>query len=302
MSLDEQLRTVLRRRAETHPPDPDLLAGVRRRERQRRRRRVIVLAAALAVAGSVASPIAASTRWPEQATGTAATMLVAPAPAPTFPVTPGWEPDWVGLRWFTYERSATGVEAVLHYEPTFPFSAGLTVTVGEQPPTLTGEAVQVGDRAATLATMGNGATLFWSRPTGWVRVDTNERVSREELFRYAASLADRPLPMAMPFGLATIPETAELTSFDRQRMVFRRPGSGAELVVSLVAGGTVPTPTSVTDGLALVVEPDSVTAYHPVDGDRAVRVRATGWNLTQGQVAAITRGVDVTPVALTTGG
>ena len=120
---------------------------------------------------------------------------------------------------------------------------------------------------------------------------------------YAASLTDRPLPMVMPFGLATIPETAELTLFDRHAMVYRKLGSGAQIAVSLVPRGAVPAPTNTVDGLAVVIEADSITAYHPVDGDRVVRVRATnGWNLTQTQVASIARGVEVTAVALTTGG
>ena len=301
MNLDQELRSTLRERAETHRPGPDFMAAVRGRERQHRRRRTVV-AAALAAVVAIAAPVAANALWSDPIPAVAA-VLVRPGPAPTFPVTPGWEPDWVGLRSFTFERGPTGVVARLRYEPTFPFRAELAVVVSDRPPELPGETVQVGDHAATLATAVGGTSLTWPLGTGWIHVGANDRVSRDELIRYAASLTYRQLPMATPFTLTAIPETAELMGFDRYEMVYRQPRSDAQLIFSMVPAGAVPPLTTTVDGLTLVVDADSITAYHVVDSDRAVRVRAAAdWDLTPSQVALIARGVEVTAVALTTGG
>ena len=301
MNLEQELRTTLRARAETHRPGADLMEAVRGRERRHRRRRMGVVAA-LALVVAVAAPVATNALLSDPTPAVVA-VLVTPGPAPSFPVTPGWEPDWVGLRSFRYEQGPTGVEAVLQYEPTFPFRAELAVAVSDRQPALTGETVQVGEHTASLATAVGGTSLAWPLGTAWIRVSANERVSRDELIRYAASLTDRPLPMVAPFTLATIPETAELTSFDRHEMVYTMFRSDARITVSVVPRGAVPAPTNTVDGLAVVVEADSITAYHAVDSDRAVRVRATaGWDLTQRQVTLIARGVEVTAVALTTGG
>jgi hypothetical protein len=301
MNLDQELRTTLRERAETYRPSQGLMAAVRGRQRQHRRRRTVV-AAALTVAVAVAAPLAAvALRWVP--TPVVAPMLVAPAAAPSFPVTPGWEPDWVGLRSFTYERSATGVTAVLRYEPTFPFRAELAVVVSDQSPSLTGETIQFGEHSATLATANGRTSLVWPLGAAWIRVEVNDRVSRDELILFAASLTDRPLPMALPFSLTAVPENAELVAFDRYTMVYRKVLSDAQITTSVVSRGAVPAPASTVDGLAVVVDAASITAYHAVDGDRAVRVQATaGWDLTEAQVTSIARGVGITAVALTTGG
>jgi hypothetical protein len=252
---------------------------------------------------AVAAPLAASTLWRGRTTEVAA-VLVAPGPPPSLPVTPGWEPDWVGLRWFEYERTATGVRTVLRYEPTFPFQAELSVSVSDRPPDLAGETIQVGDHTATLATVVGGRYVIWPFGNAWIRVGANEQVSRDELLRYAASLIVRPLPMAMPFTVKALPETAELVLFSRFEQEYRQqPFSDALIYVSLVPRAALPPPTSTVDGLPLVIDADSITAYHMVDSDRAVRVRATaGWNLTPSQVASIAKGVQVTAVALTLGG
>jgi hypothetical protein len=300
MNLDEALRTALRERAETYRPGPGLMDAVRGRRRQHRRRQ-IVAAAALAVAVAIAAPVAAvALRWLPRPT--VAPVLVMPAAAPSFPVTPGWEPDWVGLRSFTYQRSATGFSEVLRYEPTSPFRAELAVVVSDQPPSLIGESVQVGEHSATLATANGHTSLAWPLGAAWVRVEVNDRVSRDELILFAASLIDRPLPMAMPFSLTAIPESAELVAFDRYTMVYRRAPSDAALItVSMVSLKAVPR--STVDGLAVVVDAASITTYRKVDSDRAVRVQATaGWDVTEAQMASIALGVDITAVALTSGG
>jgi hypothetical protein len=301
MSLDQELRATLRERAESHRHSPDLMAAVRERQRRHGRRRM-VMSAALALVVAVAVPVvAAALRF---APPPSVAVLVTPAAAPSFPVTPGWEPNWVGLRSFTYERGPNGVTAVLEYEPTFPFRAAITVVVSDQDPALTGETIQVGQHAATLATAAGRTSLVWPLGPEWVRVDANDAVSHDELILYAASLTDRPMPMALPFTVAAVPATAELVLFDRYRMVFRKVGSDARITVSVAARD--PSTAAISDsegGGDVVARADSITAFQAVGTERILRVQATlGWDLTKDQVLSIARGVNVTAVALTTGG
>jgi hypothetical protein len=177
------------------------------------------------------------------------------------------------------------------------------VSVSDRPPELPGETIQVGAHTATLVTASGGNALIWPLGSDWIHVGANDRVSRDELIRYASSLIVHPLPMVMPFIVTALPEAAELLQFDRDGIVYSKPFSDADIYISLVPRGAVPPPTSTVDGLGLVVDADSITAYHAVDGDRALRLQAEdGWDLTESQVALVARGVQVTAVALTIGG
>jgi hypothetical protein len=302
MNVDQELRAALRERAETYRPGEDLMAAVRVRQRRHRQRRMVVAAAAAVVVAVAAPAVVAALRLAPQAP---VAVLVTPAAAPSFPVTPGWEPDWVGLRSFTYERGPAGVTAVLRYEPTFPFRAELSVAVTDQDPALGGETVQIADHAATLATADDRISLVWPLGPEWVRVDANDRVSYNDLSLYAASLTNHPMAMALPFTIAALPATAELALVDRYRMVYRRAGSDAQITVSVQArdSSAMAALDSTADSPDVVANDGSITAYQAVGSDRILQVQATaGWDLTKDQVLSIARGVNVTAVALTSGG
>jgi hypothetical protein len=280
MSLDQQLRSELRGRAESYAPPVDLLAGVRRRRTRTLRRRQAGAAAFAALLLVVLGPILLlrpSTVAPSP--GEAVRLAAAPA-APTFPLTPTWTPGWVGLRTFTYQA---GVGTTLRYERTYPRGATLVVTVGPAEPAVSGELVTVGSHQATIDERTDRIEVAWATSGGWVLVAGIGRVTREEVLQFAASLEETPLQMEVPFALTVAPEGAQLVGFDRSSMEFRRPGaSGVRLTITLVAAPEADRPVDEFRGLAIEADP--------------------GWGLTDGQLDMILHGVRVNDIALTGGG
>jgi hypothetical protein len=273
MSVEQELRRELSSRAGSFTPPADLLAGVRRRRaRVVRRRRIQAVSVSVVLVLLVLAPtLLLSAR---DAPAGPAVALVAPPAAPTFPLTPAWEPEWAGLRSFEYRA---GESTTMRYDATFPRDAALEVVVGTADPGLRGESVIVGTHAATL----EGDRLAWRLAGEWVLVAGTGRVTQEDLLHFASSLRDAPLRMDLPFELAVVPADGVLVAFDRSSMRLRRMGSDAWLEVVLVA---------------------AADADHIVDEFRGVRVEADpAWGLTAPQLETIARGAVVTNVAVTRG-
>ena len=294
MDLERDMRTLLRDRADSVAARPDLLDAVRaRRVRHRVRRRVVALATIVLAA----LPVAVLLRW--QPAAPLGVELAAPVALPDFPLTPTWEPSWVGLRSFRYVMTADGSEMTLHYEPTYPQATTLAVTVTTTGRGLTGEVVDVSGHPGVLAREAGAIDVAWPFPGGWAHVNAVGRMTPEEILQYAGALAPTPLRMDTPFTMTVLPANARLLVMDRSSMVYAQTAAaGVRMTITLVPSATLG---AVDD--QPVTEAGVVIAYRQADRDRTVKVEvASAWGVTPEQVAAIARGIDVTSIALTIGG
>jgi hypothetical protein len=296
MDIEQDMRTLLRDRADSVAARADLLDAVRaRRVKHRFRRRVVTLALATIVLAAL--PVAVLLhRQPNPPVGV---DLAAPVALPDFPLTPNWEPSWVGLRSFRYVTTADGSEMTLRYGTTHPQATTLTVTVTPTGRGTTGEAVDVNGRSGILAQKSGAIDVAWQFSGGWAQVSAVGRMTPQEILQYARALESTPLRMDTPFTMAVLPADARLLAMDRSSMTYTKAtAAGVRMTIKLVPSTTLGT---VDD--QPVTKAGVVIAYRQVDGDRTVKVEvASAWGITPYQVAEIAHGIGVTPIAVTTGG
>ncbi|MET8151223.1 hypothetical protein ACIBSW_21075 [Actinoplanes sp. NPDC049668] len=224
MSLEDDLRTVLRDRAAEPASRPDLLGLVNAGVARDRRRRAVIAggSAALALAAVVAVPVAlagGSERPPRPpAASPSASPVAWDVPGweqPAFPLAPSWLPDGAGRP----EVILMGTNTVLQYE--WPGSV-LSAEVGPVPGTWESEGEEdhpgsVGGRRATVRTAGDSDAgtpggqpyvgVRWRLADGqWAQVVSFGPRTEAQVLRFAAGLRPgRVAGEAAPYTFAEVP-------------------------------------------------------------------------------------------------
>nr|BFE73452.1 hypothetical protein GCM10020092_067530 [Actinoplanes digitatis] len=222
MSLEDDLRTVLRDRAAEPASRPDLLGLVTAGVARDRRRRALIAggAAALALAAVVAVPalLASGSERPPRPPASSPSAVGWDVPRweqPAFPLSPGWLPDGAGRP----EVILMGTNTVLQYE--WPGSV-LSAEVGPVPGTWESEGEEdhsgsVGGRRATVRTAGDSDAgtpgsqpyvgVRWRLADGrWVQVVSFGPRTEAQVLRFAAGLRPgRVAGDAAPYTFAAVP-------------------------------------------------------------------------------------------------
>jgi hypothetical protein len=268
MMLEDDLRAMLRERADEPVPAPDLLDAVRGGIRRSDRRRRAVLGAAAVLAAMVAVPVAvAGDRSP-------APPPQGPAPAdpeagwerprldlPLFPLTPGWTPPGLGAA----RVGRVGPNVLLVYGESA--DRALELSVGPRPGEWWVEgddrAITVSGRPALIRTLdadvyqGNRpgdryVGVRWRLADGrWAQLSSGSRNTEAEVLRFAAGL--RPVatpPTPLPFGIATAPPGLVLQTLTTDELCLAPPetltdgesGRGICLGMGTVSGQDEPSP------------------------------------------------------------
>ncbi|MEU8233096.1 hypothetical protein AB0C12_26250 [Actinoplanes sp. NPDC048967] len=268
MMLEDDLRAMLRERADAPVPAPDLLEAVRGGIRRSGRRRRAVLVAAAVLATAVAVPVAISGDRPP------APVPQEPAPAdpvagwqrprldlPVFPLTPGWTPPGAG----TARVGRVGPNVLLIYGDSADRS--MELSVGPKPADwwVEGEdrATTVHGRPALIRTLdadvyqGNRpgdryVGVRWQLADGrWAQLGSGSRNTEAEVLRFADGL--RPVampPTPLPFGIATAPPGLVLQTLTTDYLCLAPPatltdgesGRGICLGLGTVSGQDEPSP------------------------------------------------------------
>ncbi|WP_432993699.1 hypothetical protein [Dactylosporangium sp. CA-233914] len=110
--------------------------------------------------------------------------------------------------------------------------ADVTISVSAEQPTFTGAAheatTRTRERPATLRTVAvkpaAQLTLYWRESsTQWVRIDTDDTLTAEELVAFADALRPAAVPVPMPFRLELAPVGLPLSTVSKSTVAFRGP-------------------------------------------------------------------------------
>jgi hypothetical protein len=168
---------------------------------------------------------------------------------PSFPYQPGTTP--VGglaapivtlqagrLQAYYYAKDPVrGADVRVTVSPTRPTFANPAGPVREAPE-------QVRGHAGTLRTVdvspAKQLSLYWQESSArWVRVDTDDTLTDNEVVQFADTMSAASVPLVMPFRLGLAPVGMELDTVTRSELAFRPvvepSGTGAPLTCTLVA-------------------------------------------------------------------
>jgi hypothetical protein len=180
---------------------------------------------------------------------------------PVFPFQPGTTPIG-GLKPPVVTLDAG--ELVAYYEARDPVrGADVTIRVGPRRPTFgPGAAGPVREAArrvrghpGTLRTVevapANQLSLYWPEAGQWVRVDTDDTLTDDEVVRFADALAPASVPVVAPFRFDLVPIGAVLDTATPSTVVLR--AGQAAISCTLVAGRRSPGISRTSAGTTLTV-------------------------------------------------
>ncbi len=317
MSLDQDLRSALRRHADDAPAGTELLAGVRRRSSRltARRRAVATTIAAFAAVALAATPtlVFRTDGTPDMSPGI---ELVRPSNVvPPFPLTPTPTslPGWVGVRSFTFAAYGQSTVAELIYEATFPGPRDLSVIVSSARQDVdlgddleTSHTATVGGQNAIVRVQEHGTAvrsigITWQLTTGaWAQVRALGPVNEAEVRQVADGLTAQDMPMAAPFRFELLPRDATLVSMNPAMM---RLATGAGLLtVSVDPAIEIPGDTAVTvngDPAAARTAGGGTELFVRLSGDRTLHVTADdGTGLGYIDLIVLAEGIALEPAAV----
>ncbi|KUL28824.1 hypothetical protein [Actinoplanes awajinensis] len=318
MSVEEDLRTTLRDRADQAAPLPDLWAGVTAgvRRDQRKRRTLAAVAAAAVVAAGITVPTLLHDRGTDRLPAAPPTASPATFPAPVFPLRPTWLPAGVPTAFAsTWTITQMGPNVRMEYTEG---TTVLGIEIGPLQADWETEATDIHQadvlsRPAEVHVApgydGSGAGerfvgVRWKMPaTRWVSVLSWGKLTEADVLRVARNLAgDRivsgyPAPFSFPFsppGLVLQHQSDGMMCLAPVTVQQRQP---AGLCASLSVGepfdpGSASESWSV-DGRRVAYEPDSASLVIEWGGDTQISVN---WNpdeipLSHDQVVTLAAGL-----------
>jgi hypothetical protein len=264
------------------PAEGEVLAGFRAGVVRRRRRRQV--ASVVGVGGTaclvaLGVMLVAPGRTGQQPTApaapTTATKVANPPAPPALPFTVGWLPD--GYRLDTWEAGTA--ESSAQYVGSKDFQTVVVEVGSTRPAVIAGEKNQpttIAGRLGVIRTVPPDTAetqLIWQLADGrWAMVGGRmPTVPMTALAHVAESLAATPTPMAVPFGLRTVPDGYQVVSWIdgasvllcRPPVDVRSPVPPSGCITLSLRSGTAPagTPSKNRDGSLL---------ENPVDREQVV--------------------------------